>query len=63
MVFNGTYNRDGYSLCYSPEEKQMVFTTVSFLSSPESDSKLFTMKFMEALREMKELMLASKQLT
>ena len=51
---------DGYGVCYNPLESSFLITVSSFRSCLHTDSQLFGGKLKEALREMREVVVAAK---
>ena len=47
---------DGYTVCYNPQQKRILFTVSTFRKCAETDTSQFGQKLMESLQEMKDIL-------
>ncbi len=59
----GAVVEDGYGVCYNPQEDQLLLAVSSWHHYPNTDSQLFGSRLAESLREMKDVLVASKGLS
>ena len=58
----GPSEEDGYGVCYNPQGDEFRFSVTSFNHYPDTDSRLLGVCLMQSLREMRDVMVASREI-